>query len=160
VQLALTAAGFAGLVYWLMVHRLPPVFALGWLLSAGTIESLCRGILDAPGDALFVLTFLALAAGRIWFYLPLATLLLLAREGYAVYAFAVFGLTALARCGWQDSCGRWKMLPRIGWRDIDGYWKPVVLAALPGLVMLAWTVYLAIHFGQSPSTARNNPDAT
>ncbi len=79
VQFGLTALGFGALVYWLLMNQLSPLYALGWLVSAGTLQSLWLGILDAPADALFVLTLLAVLAGRLRWYAPLATLLVLAR---------------------------------------------------------------------------------
>ena len=158
LQFAITAAGFGAIVYWLLVNQLNPAYALGWLISAGTLQSLWLGILDAPADAIFVFTLLAVLAGRLRWYVPLATLLLLAREGYAVYAFVVFLTTVAGRFGWQDKAGNLKQLVRFSWRDVSGYWKPVVLTAIPGVVMLAWTAYLTINFQMSPTVARNNPD--
>jgi hypothetical protein len=160
LQFGLTSAGFGALVYWLLVSQLHPAYALGWLASAGTLQSLWLGILDAPADALFVFTLLAVLAGRLWWYAPLATLLLLTREGYAVYAFAIFLVTVVSRFAWQDSTGQWRQLVRFSWRDVSGYWRPVVLTAIPGIMMLAWTAYLTLHFRMSPIQARANPDAT
>ena len=160
LQFGLTAAGFGALVYWLLIQGLNPAYALGWLLAGGTLQSLWLGLLDAPADAFFVFTLLAVLAGRLWWYVPLATLLVLTREGYVVYAFAIFAMTVLSRCAWRDSVGPWKPLVRFEWRDVAGYWKPVALTALPGIVMLAWTAYLAIHFQMSPIDARRGPDPT
>ena len=80
----------------------------------------------------------------MWLYLPAATLLLLTREMYAIFAFAVFVATLLGRCDWRDVATRWKR---------------AALAAVPGIVMLSWTAYLAMHFHLSPIAARtDNPD--
>ncbi len=160
LQFGMTAAGFGALVYWLLVNQLNPAYALGWLVSCGTLQSLWLGILDAPADAIFVFTILAVLAGRLWWYAPLATLLLLTREGYVAYVFGIFLVTTISRFAWQDKLGNWKQLVRFSWKDVSGYWKPVVLTAIPGIVMLAWTAYLAIHFQMSPLNARGNPDAT
>jgi hypothetical protein len=160
LQFGMTAAGFGGLVYFLLVKGLNPAYALGWLISCGTLQSLWLGILDAPADAIFVFTILAVLAGRLWWYAPLATLLLLTREGYVAYAFAIFLVTAISRFAWQDKQGSWKRLASFAWKDVSGYWKPVVLTAIPGIVMLAWMAYLSIHFQMSPIKARGNPDAT
>lgn len=160
VQFGLTALGFAALVYWLQVKGLNPAYALAWLISGGTLQSLWLGILDAPGDALFVCTILVVFSKRLWIYAPLATLLLLTREGYSVYAFAIFAVTVASRIGWSDKSGNWRQLPRISWKDVTGYWPQVVLTALPGVVMLAWTAYLTFNFHKSPIAARSNPDAT
>ncbi len=160
VQFGLTAAGFGALVYWLLANGLNPAFALGWLVSVGTLQSLWLGILDAPADALFVLTLLAVFAGRLWWYVPLATLLLLAREGYAAYAFAIFAVTVATRIAWTNAVGERRQLVRFAWRDVTGYWRPVVLTALPGIIMVGWTAYLAVNFHKSPIAARENPDMT
>ena len=158
LQFGLTAAGFGALVYWLLVHQLNPLYALGWLLSAGTLLSLWLGILDAPADGLFVLSLVAATAGRLRWYVPLATLLLLTREGYVVYAFAVFVATVLGRFAWRDGADRWRPFGGFPWRDVTGYWKQVALVALPGIAMLAWTAYLTVHFQLSPIDARRGPD--
>jgi hypothetical protein len=160
VQFGITALGFAALVYWLQIKGLNPAYALGWLISGGTLQSLWLGILDAPGDALFVCTVLVVFTQRLWIYAPLATLLLLTREGYAVYAFAIFAVTVASRFAWHDKAGNLRRLPRISWKDVSGYWPQVVLTALPGVVMLAWTAYLTFNFHKSPIAARSNPDAT
>ncbi|MBL9122691.1 MAG: hypothetical protein JNG90_03600 [Planctomycetaceae bacterium] len=145
LNLGLTAAGFGGLVYWLLIHQLRTALALGWLLSIGTLQSLCRGLLDAPADALFVLMMLALLARRLWVYLPLAVLLLLTREMYALVAAGVFVVTACQR---------------FPWRDVSGYWQRVALTAAPGAVMLGWMLYLSLHFDQSPFASREAPGFT
>ncbi len=98
--------------------------------------------------------------GRLWWYVPLATLLLLTREGYVVYAFAIFLVTVCSRLGWNDKQGNRGPLTEFSWKDVGGYWKPAVLTAIPGIVTLAWTAYLTIHFQMSPIKARGNPDAT
>jgi len=160
VQFALTSAAFGVLVYWLLINQLNPAYALGWLVSGGTIQSLWLGLLDSPGDAFFVFTFFAIASRKLWLYVPLATMLLLTREGYIVYATAVFAATALSRFAWLDRLGHWKRLVSVEWRDVTGYWKQLALTAIPGTLTLAWTAYLTIQLHQSPITARGNPDAT
>ena len=160
LQFGLTSAAFGVLVYWLLINQLSPAYALGWLVSGGTIQSLWLGILDAPGDAFFVFTFVAIASRRLWLYVPLATMLLLTREGYIVYAFAVFMATSLTRFAWLDRFGRWKALVHVEWRDVAGYWKQVALTAVPGIVTLAWTAYLTIQLHSSPIAARDTPIAT
>ena len=157
VQFGLTAAGFGALVYWLALKGLNPAYALGWLVSGGTLSALWLGVADAPGDAFFVFTLLALFTRRLWLYVPLATLLLLTREGYCVFAFAVFAVTALSRMAWRNEDGTWRPLPQFFWRDASGYWKPVILTALPGVLMLAWTFYLQIQLHASALEARRDP---
>ncbi|MEX2114115.1 MAG: hypothetical protein WD845_13070 [Pirellulales bacterium] len=157
VQFGLTAAGFGALVYWLVLKGLHPAYALGWLVSGGTLSALWIGVADAPGDALFVFAILALLARRLWVYVPIATLLLLTREGYAVFAFAVFAVTVLSRIAWRANNGVWRPLPLFSWRDASGYWRPVVLTALPGIIMLSWTIYLQVQLNASALEARNDP---
>jgi hypothetical protein len=102
------------------------------------------GILDAPADTFFVAAMMALFARRMSFYVVAASLLLLTREMYCLFAFGVFVATAMNR---------------FDWRDVAVYWKRVALSAVPGIVMLSWTAYLAIHFHMSPIKARtNNPN--
>ena len=157
VQIGLTAAAFGALVYWLLLKGLHPAYALGWLVAGGTLSALWLGVADAPGDALFVFALLALFARRLWVYVPVATLLLLTREGYAIFAFAVFAVTVLSRFAWRTEVGDWRPLPQFSWRDATGYWRPVVLTALPGIIMLAWTAYLQIQLNTSALEARRDP---
>lgn len=146
LNFGLVACGFGVLVYWLMVNQLHPAYALGWLLSVGTFESLWKGLLDGPADALFAMAMVALLARRMWLYVPLATFLLLIREVYAVFAFSVFVAT---------------LCNRFDWKDVSGYWKRAMLSAVPGIVMLAWTAYLTINFRMSPIEAHtSNPSLT
>ena len=146
LNFGVVAAGFGVLVYWLMINQLHPAYALGWLLSVGTFESLWKGLLDAPADAVFAMAMVALFARRMWLYVPLAVFLLLIREVYALFAFSVFVATLCNRFDWQD---------------VSGYWKRAALSAVPGIVMLAWTAYLTINFHLSPLEAHtNNPSLT
>jgi hypothetical protein len=139
LNFGLVACGFGVLVYWLMINQLHPAYALGWLLSVGTFESLWKGLLDAPADAVFAMAMVAIFARRMWLYVPLAVFLLLIREVYALFAFAVFMAT---------------LCNRFDWKDVSGYWKRAALSAVPGVVMLAWTAYLTINFQMSPIEAR------
>jgi hypothetical protein len=139
------AIGFGALVYWLLINGLHPAYALGWLLAVGTLESLWKGLLDSSADAVFVLAMMALMSKRLRLYAPLAIFLLLIREVYAIFAFPVFLVTIFGRIDWQD---------------VKGYRNRAVLAALPGVVMLAWTAYLKLNFRLPILEARNNPAAT
>lgn len=160
VQFGITTAGFGLLVYWLLLKRQPAVFALAWLFSTGTLQSLWMGLLDAPADAFFIAALAAALSRRLWLYAPAAILLVLTREMYVLFAFAIFATTAWGRVAFSDSSGVWHPLRGIDWRDVRGYWPRVVLSALPGIVMLAWATYLGIHFKFSPITARMlNPSA-
>ncbi|HTM55638.1 MAG TPA: hypothetical protein VL175_16540 [Pirellulales bacterium] len=146
LNFGLTAVGFGALVYWLLIKGLHPAYALGWLLAVGTIESLWKGLLDAPADAVFALAMIAALSGRLRWYVPLAAFLLLVREVYAVFACPIFVLT---------------LLGRIEWQDVQGYWKRAFLTAVPGGVMLAWTAYLTINFQLSPIKGHtDNPAVT
>lgn len=142
LNIAITCIGFGAMVYWLSIKQIHPAFALCWLLSVGTQTSITRGFLDSPADGLFIVTMLALLARRMWAYVPLAVLLLLTREMYSFFAFGIFAFTALNRFPWKDA---------------PSYWKRVVLTALPGIVMLSWTAYIALHFHISPLAARRVP---
>ncbi|MGD9722733.1 MAG: hypothetical protein AB7O59_15475 [Pirellulales bacterium] len=160
LQFGLTSAGFGALVYWLKRNGLNPAYALGWLISGGTLQSLWLGILDAPSDAMFVFTLLAVLGRRLLWYVPIATLMLLTREGYVVYALAMFLATAAAPLVARATGGRAQRFGCFAWRDVGNYWHAVVLAAVPGVVMLSWTAYLAIHFQLSPTAVRGGSDAT
>lgn len=160
LQFGITTAGFGLLVYWLMLKKQPAVFALAWLLSVGTLQSLWMGLLDAPADALLIAALAAALSRRMWLYVPAATMLLLTREMYCLFAFGIFLTTAWRRVAVSDAAGSWHPLRGIDWCDVRGYWQRVALAAVPGAVMLGWTTYLAVHFQISPIAARSlNPSA-
>ncbi len=142
IEFAMTAAGFGGLVYWLASREMPPFYALGWLLSAGTLFALWVGTVDSPADSLLIFSILAVFARRLAWYVPLATLMLLTRETYSVYAFSVFIVTAFGK---------------LDWKETRSYFGRLALTALPGAVMLGWTIYLTLHFQMSPLAARSNP---
>jgi hypothetical protein len=96
---------------------------------------------------------------RLWLYVPVATLLLLTREMYCLFAVSVFAATAFSRIGLRDDAGGWRPIPSIDWSDVRSYALRVSLAALPIVVMLSWTLYLAAHFDKSPIEARTgNPN--
>lgn len=141
VQNLLAAVGVGAVVFFLLRHGVSPWFAALWVFASGTVYTLFFGLPDAACDAVFAVAFVALWYRRPVVYAAAATLLVLGREGYALFPFAVFVGTALGRVRW----GEW------------GRVRAAVVTALPGVVLVAWTVYLAEHFGV-PLTQKDRTD--
>ncbi len=131
IQILVVALGFGCLAGWLTAWGQNPWWAVVWAGSLGGIYSLAHGLPDAPCDALFVVSFLALLRRKLWIYVPAASLLVLGREGYAIFPAMVFLGTALNLILWQQE--RWVVRS--------------MLTALPGGVLLGWSAFLAWKLG-------------
>ena len=145
LQTFLTAAGFGILVYWLQVQKLSPLYAFAWLLAGGTTHSLLYGMPDPVGDAFFALAFCSLLSRRMVLFAAAATMLVLIREGYVLLPATVWLLTALGRFPWSDE---------------RGYMRRLAILAVPGVVLIGWTVYLTWQLGVSPIEARKGSPLT
>ena len=128
IQLTFVAVGFGALWWLLREHGLAPQLAIAWLCAGGLLLSLFRGLPDGPSDALFILSLCGLHRRSLPFYTCAATLLVLTREGYAIYAAAVFLLTLLGRIEWRGK------VPRL---------VAVGSTAAPGIVVLGWAWFVA-----------------
>jgi hypothetical protein len=135
VQLALAALGFAALVYWLVDHGIKPVFALTWLLSCGTLQCLRYGMPDPCCDALFLVAFLAAYYRRLGLYALAATWMCLGRETYVLFPAALWLLTAANVYKWPA---------------VRSYLVRVGVAAVPGVVLVGWTAFVAWRLGLPP----------
>ena len=134
VQILLVALGFAFLVRFLLEQGISPWFALTWLGAGGTWYTLAYGLPDASADGVFILSLYSLWNRHLRMYAISTALLVLIREGYVVYAFPTFLLTALGLIRWNDS---------------SRYLTRFLVTALPGAVLIAWTGYLYVHLGSA-----------
>lgn len=132
LQLILVASGFYFLAKWLRNKKISAIYGYGWILSIGVLNGLAYGMPDAVGDAMFIVAIIAALQGKLIFYAIVSTFLLLVREGYAVFAAMVFGLTLFGSIPW----------------DKYGKWGQVMLTMLPGIVSIAWMGYVTIRFGK------------
>lgn len=131
IQIAFVAAGFGVLAGWLSSTDVRPAFALCWLFAGGTIYTLFHGVADPVSDACFIFALSSLTSGRLLCYAAAATFLLLCREAYASFAAPVFALSALGVFGWRGAA----------------LWRRSLLTALPGVVLLGWTAFVAHALG-------------
>jgi hypothetical protein len=138
LHIALVCVGFGVLVWWLLSQNLPRWYALGWLLSGGILFATPNGLPDGPGDAFFIMTFIALLGRRLVPYALAATALVLTREGYAVFPAAVFGFTLIGRIAWTT--------PQT--------WQRWVLTALPGVAAVGWQAYVCWRLGATPQAVQ------
>jgi hypothetical protein len=128
VQLTFVAIGFGALAWLLGENGIPSPLALLWVCTGGLLWSLFRGLPDGPSDALFILSLCGLHRRSLPFYTSSATLLVLTREGYAIYAAAVFLLTLLGRIEWHGK------VPRT---------VAAGITAAPGIAVLGWAWFVA-----------------
>lgn len=133
VQFALTSIGFGVLCYWLNKNGISLFFALPWLFCGG-IFALFRGLPDSASDGLFILSCYCVLQKHLKTYVVATTLLLLCREGYAIYAAMVFGLSCI---GW------------ISW-NTQRPWRAGLWTAVPGVCVVAWALYVASRLGVRP----------
>ncbi|MBI3465335.1 MAG: hypothetical protein HY000_20095 [Planctomycetes bacterium] len=105
IQIVLVAAGFAVLAEWLNQHGYSSLWGYGWLASTGVVYGLFAGMPDAVGDALFITAIIAALRGRLWLYVPAATLLCLVREAYGIFAAAIFAISICGHVRWAGSWG-------------------------------------------------------
>jgi hypothetical protein len=145
VNWASVAIGLGALAGWLYYHRVHPAYALIWGTWAGMINAGMHGLPDAVGDALFILAVITIEAGFLGWYALFASLLLLTREGYAAYAGMVFLFTLLGWVRWPAGYSRW---------------RKYLYTAFPGILMLSWALYLAIHLHTELLFARKIPGLT
>ena len=135
-QILLTSLGFGALVWCLARNGQNPAWAFLWLGTAGVLQSLSHGLNDAPCDALFAISLVALLSRNLGIYAASAVLLVLCREGYAAYCAAVFAGTALGLIRWSDSQHTWRR-----------YFTHLTCVGLPGVAVLGWAWYVAQRCG-------------
>lgn len=139
----IAAATFAG-ARLLSRFGAHPVLILLWSFSVGTQLTLFNALPDAAADAFLILALSALFARRVaWSIVPFA-FAALSREVYTVFPSAVllFALLPALRGDFGGLVAR--MLARL--RERRYY-----LLLIPGLVAVAWHVYVTRHFGIPPS---------
>jgi hypothetical protein len=133
IQIGLASAGFGVLVWLLREHKLSSHLSLVWLLSGGVIWSMFCGLPDTPADALFIIAAAALYKKHLPTYLLAASMLVLCREGYALFSATVFGLTVLNLIDWNTGLSRWQR---------------VALTTIPGFVVIGWAYFCAHQLGE------------
>ncbi|WP_232056235.1 hypothetical protein [Tuwongella immobilis] len=143
VQNILVAAGFGVLVGYLSACGISAGWAMTWLGAGGTWYTLAYGLPDAAADGVFIIAFWAVITGRLWGYLLASTLLVLIREGYVLFPFAVFLATVWGKLDWSRS-----------------WWTRSLLTTIPGIAVIAWAVYLSVHFGIAVTSPERNPSIT
>lgn len=136
VQFFIVFLGLFFLTKYLLDSNLNPILSIGWILSLGVMNALSHGMPDPAGDALLVMALLALLNRRLIWYAGVTTLLLLVREGYVVIAAMVFALTSFGQIQWSKK----KVVA-------------LVFTALPGIIWLAWIIFITAKLGGTPARA-------
>lgn len=134
LQFLIVAIGFFVLIRWLRRNEINQIYAYAWILSVGVINSLAYGMPDPVGDAFFIMSIIFALSGQLLLYMIVTTLLLLVREGYALYAAIIFVLTFLGK---------------IQCEKLDKK-KQIILTMIPGIVVVLWMLYVTYRFGITP----------
>jgi hypothetical protein len=123
-----------------------PWLILLWSFSVGTQLTLFNALPDAAADAFLILSLAILFSRRPgWAFIPF-TFSALSREVYAVFPSAalLFLLLPALRSSGSDAGLPARILARL--RQDHAY-----LLLVPGIVAVAWHVYVTRHFGIPPS---------
>ncbi|MDG0794533.1 hypothetical protein OMP38_29605 [Cohnella ginsengisoli] len=135
VQILLMGLAIYILSSFLIKKGISPYYSLFWGLSINSINTLLHGLTDASADSLFIISLILILEKRYNLYVLAASLLLLNREGYAVFAAVVFILAFF---------GKLEVLQKFKLSSIK--------FAIPGILLIVWYAYVTIHFGQTPSS--------
>lgn len=120
----------------LFIHfNVNPLYSLLWSFSFVQLNTLLHGLTDFTSDALFIITFSMILRKKYIAYVIAASLLLLSREGYAVFAGIIFILGFLGKL-----------------EGIKKFSLNSFVLSIPGFVFVAWYVYVTVHFQATPSS--------
>jgi len=138
--LAATVAG----ARLLQRHGAHPGLVLFWSLGLGTQLTLLNALPDAAADAFLILALYLTFTNRVgWSAIPFA-FAALSREVYAVFPSAILGFGMLTAM-WGAGGGVKQVIERLVARRY-------ALLLVPGLIAVAWNIYVTQHFGASPSS--------
>lgn len=120
-----------------------PAWVLLWSFSVGTQLTLFNALPDAAADAFLILALFLVFTNRVaWSCIPFA-FAALSREVYALFPSAILGFAILSSLGGEG------FFKRLSEQLIA---KRFGLLLLPGIVAVAWNLYVTKHFGASPSS--------
>ncbi|MDN4061351.1 hypothetical protein QPK31_24325 [Massilia sp. YIM B02769] len=120
-----------------------PAWMLLWSFSVGTQLTLFNALPDAAADAFLILALFLVFTNRVgWSFIPFA-FAALSREVYALFPSAILGFVILSSLKGPGVARRLS-------EQLIG--KRYVLLLIPGIVAVAWNVYVTRHFGASPSS--------
>ena len=126
------------------MHKINTLYALAWPLSVGVLNALAYGMPDPVGDALFLMAVLFTLQKRLWSYVFVATLMVLVREGYAVFSGFIALFSFFGGITWNYAN---KIITRLA------VFIPVVIVSL-------WMGYVTVRFGKTPISAGKGANLT
>ncbi|WP_394884856.1 glycosyltransferase family protein [Clostridium butyricum] len=144
LQFIIVSIGFFVLIRWLRKNNINQIYAYGWILSVGVINSLAYGMPDPVGDAFFIMSVIFALSGQLVFYMIATIMLLLVREGYALYAAIIFILTVFNKISWK--CEKKN--------------QRILLTMIPGIIVVLWMIYVTYRFGITPMAATRGAELT
>lgn len=125
----------------------PPALILLWSLWGGTQITLFNALPDAAADAFLILALAAAFAGRYGLATIPFILSVLSREVYVLFPLCIAAIHAGDKVAplWRQGADRLTIATAfLRWHS--WYWL-----ALPVVMLVAWQVYLSVHFGIVPS---------
>lgn len=123
-----------------------PALVLLWSFSVGTQLTLFNALPDAAADAFLILALSLVFANRVgWSAIPFV-FAALSREVYALFPSAILGFGLLAALRSTTGVGIFRRLSDLLLARAYG------LLLLPGIIAVAWNLYVTQHFGVTPSS--------
>lgn len=144
--LILTATWF-GATLLLRVGAHPALILL-WSLSVGTQITLFNALPDAAADAFLILGLSAMFARRYALAALPLVLSALSREIYVLFPVLIGAMFALD----QMLAERRQGGGRIETAGSFLRWRPWYWLVLPAITVIAWQIYVTVHFGATPSS--------
>lgn len=127
--------------------RLPPPLILLWSLGIGTQITLFNALPDAAADAFLILGLYAFSKERYALSVLPFAFSALSREAYAIFPSAAFLVLLLQSTNSGGSIGGWfKNAINFVSRPSRAHWL-----LLPGVIAIAWLVFIVNRFGIKPS---------
>lgn len=138
-QLFILLIGFFAVTKWLIENKHNPLWAVPWVLSCSVLITIRCGLPDASADALFIISFIMLLKKRYNLYSVFMTLTCLSREGYVLIAFFIFLIFILNKLENYKIYSKGRL-----------YIKRFLVISAPGIIFVAWYLYVTVHFGVLP----------
>jgi hypothetical protein len=140
-------ATFGG-AYLLLSVKVHPLFILLWSLSLGTQITLFNALPDAAADAFLILALVACHRNKYWLAVIPFTFSALSREVYVLFPSFILLfhlLDILFKNGFKDT------VPFVNRVKELFKWHNCYFLVIPGVVTVAWYIYIVLHFGVKPS---------
>jgi len=123
-----------------------PAWILLWGMGVGTQITVFNALPDAAADAFLILALAAVVAKRFSLSVVPFVMSALSREAYVLFPAFILMFYLIEDVIGQKRSGETLASILFGLFK----WKSYYLLVLPGVVAVAWIVYITIHFGIAP----------